>query len=396
MQMALKVWRYDSETGDRALREYEFDAPDEATLLDCLDIVKDRYDGTLAYRKSCRMMICGSCGMRMDGAAVLACKTRMYDIAEAGHVPVISAMGNLPIVKDLVVDMQPFWDKFKAMKPYLQPGYEEPPDGKEHLITQERMNVVHKEALCINCGCCVSECNAMESDPEFRGPQALAKGFRFVGDPRDGKVVERLEEYNDEHGIWQCTRCYFCNERCPKGVDPRDAIATLGAESVKAGITRDMGAKHALWFARSAETTGWLREEELIPKTQGWVSTIKQMKFAMSLMSHGKARPIPFPHTAADVDEARKLRGLVREQGVKGAMGIVQGEHALAALGHGFEPDRDPYERDDAFPRPFLPGENGAPPEAPAPAGGDAGMGSRTQADVTPGAEPTRKPEGGA
>ena len=117
MQVALKVWRYDPRPASARCSEYEIDAPEEATLLDCLDIVKDKHDGTLAYRKSCRMMICGSCGMRMDGAAVLACKTRMYDIAQAGHVPVISAMGNLPIVKDLVVDMDPFWEKFKAMKP---------------------------------------------------------------------------------------------------------------------------------------------------------------------------------------------------------------------------------------------------------------------------------------
>ena len=165
MQVALKVWRFNSRSGERELQEFEIDAPEEATLLDCLDIVKDKHDGTLAYRKSCRMMICGSCGMRMDGAAVLACKTRMYEIANAGHIPVISAMGNLPIVKDLVVDMDPFWEKFNSVNPYLQPGYEEPPDGKEHLIRQERMNVIHKEALCINCGCCVSECNAMESDP---------------------------------------------------------------------------------------------------------------------------------------------------------------------------------------------------------------------------------------
>ena len=246
MQVALKIWRYDAQAGDRALREYEFDAPEEATLLDCLDIVKDRLDGTLAYRKSCRMMICGSCGMRMDGAAVLACQTRMQPLAEAGKVPVISAMGNLPILKDLVVDMTPFWDKFWAMKPYLQPGYEEPPDGREYRIPPERLSVIHKESLCINCGCCVSECNAMESDPEFLGPQALAKGMRFVGDPRDGAKVQRLEDYNSEHGIWDCTRCYFCNERCPKGVDPRDAIAKLGAESVAEGITRDMGGESTL------------------------------------------------------------------------------------------------------------------------------------------------------
>ena len=85
MQVALKIWRYDSSTGDRALKEYEIEAPEWATLLDCLDIVKDQHDGSLVFRKSCRMMICGSCGMRMDGAAVLACKTRMYDIAQAGQ-----------------------------------------------------------------------------------------------------------------------------------------------------------------------------------------------------------------------------------------------------------------------------------------------------------------------
>ena len=357
MQVGLKIWRFDSETGDRALKEYEIEAPDEATLLDCLDIVKDRHDGSLAYRKSCRMMICGSCGMRMDGAAVLACKMRMYDVAQEGRVPVISAMGNLPIVKDLVVDMDPFWAKFKAMKPWLQPGFERPEDGREYRISQERMNVVHKESLCINCGCCVSECNAMESDPEFLGPQALAKGMRFVGDPRDAATVERLEQYNSEHGIWDCTRCYFCNERCPKGVDPRDAIAKLGAESVAQGIDRDMGAKHAKWFVKSTETTGWLRETELVPKTQGIVSSIKEMKFAMGLARHGKVPPPVPPHVAANVGEARNLHKLVREQDRQGALGHVQGEHALAKLDHGHagESLEEIYERPGAAPRPWLP-----------------------------------------
>jgi succinate dehydrogenase / fumarate reductase iron-sulfur subunit len=356
MQVAFKVWRYDAATGERALREYEIDAPEEATLLDCLDIVKDKVDGTLAYRKSCRMMICGSCGMRMDGAAVLACKTTMHDIAKEGRVPVISAMGNLPIIRDLVVDMGPFWDKFKAMKPYLQPGYERPEDGREYRITQERMNAIKKEALCVNCGCCVSECNAMESDPEFLGPQALAKGMRFVGDPRDGATVARLEQYSGEHGIWECTRCFFCNERCPKGVDPRDAIAKLGAEAIRLGIDRDMGAKHAKWFIRSTETTGWLRETELVPKTQGVVASVKQMKFAMNLIKHNKAGLSFPPHVAADVDEARELHKIVHEQGVLGAAGHIQGERALAKLEHGYHEGGDPY-GPGSFPKPYLPNE---------------------------------------
>jgi succinate dehydrogenase iron-sulfur subunit len=351
MQLTVKIWRVDPSSGERALREYEVDAPEWATLLDVLDIVKDRHDGTLAYRKSCRMMICGSCAMRVDGAAALACKLRVYDMAQAGHVPVVSAMGNLPVVKDLVVDMDPFWAKFRAVDPYLRPDSEETPDGREHVVSQKRLNVIHKESLCINCGACVSECNAMEADPAFLGPQALARSMRFVGDPRDGAKLERLKSVSGKNGVWQCTRCYFCNERCPKGVDPRDAIAKLGAEAVKEGIDRDMGAKHAKWFVTSARTTGWLRETELVPHTQGIVESIRQTRFALKLLRVGKV-PTPFPpHVAKNVGEAKELYGLVREQGRSGYAGIVQGEAALAKLSHGHHGgERDPY-GEGSFPR---------------------------------------------
>jgi succinate dehydrogenase / fumarate reductase iron-sulfur subunit len=360
MQVALKIWRYDAEKGERALREYEIDAPEEATLLDCLDIVKDRLDGTLSYRKSCRMMICGSCGMRMDGAAVLACKIRMYEIAQAGHVPVISPMGNLPIVKDLVVDMGPFWSKIRAVTPWLEPGYKDPGEH-ENLVSPQQAASIHKESLCIMCGCCVSECNSMEADPDFLGPAALAKGMRFVGDARDQATVERLQAYSDEHGIWDCTRCYFCQERCPKGVDPRDAIAKLGAEAMREGIDSDMGAKHAKWFVTSAKTTGWLRETELVPKTQGVVKSLKEVKFAMNLLRHGKVPPPVPPHVAKDVGEARALHDIVKQQGEAGFDGIVQVESALGHLehedGHGGDAaPREPY-GEGSFARPYLPGE---------------------------------------
>ena len=333
MDVALKIWRFDPDSGERVLRDYEVEAPEWACLLDVLDIVKDQVDGSLSYRKSCRMMICGSCGMRMDGRAVLACKERMKPIVDRGHVPVISAMGNMPVLKDLVVDMKPFWTKIRDMKPWVETGYRDVPET-EFIVSPDEIAPIQKEALCIMCGCCVSECNSMESDPEFFGPAALAKGFRFVGDPRDQTAVDRLERYNDEHGIWDCTRCYFCNERCPKGVDPRDAIAKLGAESVKEGIDRDKGAKHAKWFVKSAETTGWLRETELVPKTQGVVSAVKETKFAIKLAKRGKVPPPGPVHVAADVDEARALHELVREQGREGALGIVQGERALARIEH--------------------------------------------------------------
>ena len=344
MDVGLKIWRYNRETGERELREYEVDAPEEATLLDCLDIVKDRVDGTLAYRKSCRMMICGSCGMRMDGAAVLACKARMNDIVEAGHVPVISAMGNLPIVKDLVVDMAPFWEKFRSVKPYLaarlrraagRPGAPDP---------QERMNVIHKEALCINCGCCVSECNSMESDPLFTARRRSRRRSGSSATRATARKVERLEELNGEHGIWDCTRCYMCNERCPKGVDPRDAIAKLGAESMSEGIDRDMGAKHAKWFVTRRRRRAGCARRSSSRRRRAIVSAIKQTRFAIGLAKKGKVPPPVPPHVAKDVEEARRLlRPRRGRRGVDGYRGIVQGERALARLAHGTATTRDPY-----------------------------------------------------
>ena len=267
-------------------------------------------------------------------------------------MPVISAMGNLPIVKDLVVDMEPFWAKFRAVNPYLQPGLR-PSRRRQRAPHLAGADERHPQGVALHqLRRCVSECNAMESDPDFLGPQALAKAMRFVGDPRDGTKLERLEDVNGEHGIWECTRCYFCNERCPKGVDPRDAIAKLGAESIKEGIDRDMGAKHAKWFVRSAKTTGWLRETELVPKTQGIVEAIKQTRFALELARHGKVPP-PFPpHVAKDVKESRAPHDLVQEQGRGGYAGIVQGEKALAQLAHGArDGERDPY-GEGSFPRP--------------------------------------------
>src|SRR5262249_32650200 len=140
--------------------------------------------------------------------------------------------------------------------------------------------------------------------------------------------------------------------------DPRDAIAKLGAESVRLGIDRDMGAKHAKWFVTSAKTTGWLRETELVPKTQGILAAIKQTKFAIQLARHGKVPPPIPPHVAKDVKESRALYEPLRTQGRDGAAGIVQGEKALGKIEHGHgNGERDPY-GPGSFPRPYLPGDD--------------------------------------
>ena len=175
------------------------------------------------------------------------------------------------------------------------------PPVKEWRIQQEELDRIFKEALCIQCGCCVSECNSMEVDPDFIGPAALAKAARFVGDVRDRGRKERLRTLNGPHGVWDCTRCYFCNQRCPKGVDPRDAIAKLGAEIYSEGMLSDGGARHAQVFDVSSRMTGYLLETALVP-----YSSPKQamdIKFAMQMAKSGK---VPNPLQAPPREEARR------------------------------------------------------------------------------------------
>lgn len=171
----------------------------------------------------------------------------------------------------------------------------------------------------------------MEADPAFLGPAALAKGYRFVGDVRDMRTRERLEMYNGKHGVWDCTRCYFCNERCPKGVQPRDAIAKLGAALFDHGMTRDKGAKHAQVFIDSAKGqgsfpgsealyNGHLSETALIPLTLG-VEALKPgwARMGMQLGVKGKVPP-PWHgilHRVKGLDEVRRLwRVLEQEEDV--------------------------------------------------------------------------------
>jgi len=327
MEATIKVRRYDGEEGDHATFEtFTVEIPATATVLDALDAVKDKIDGTLAYRKSCRMSICGSCGMRVDGAAALACKTAMKPYVDAGHTITVSPMGNLPVIKDLVVDMAPFWHKIRTVKPFLD-THDEDPGEREWRVTPGQYDAIHKESLCILCGCCVSECNSMEADPDFLGPAALAKAYRFVGDSRDRDQRERLRDLSGAHGIWDCTRCYFCNQRCPKGVDPRDAIAKLGAEAFKEGFTRDEGAKHAKVFISSTYKGGYLRETELVPKTIGPIAAIKDIPFALQLARAGKVPNPLSSHKAKENDEVKRLWKLLEAE----AKSRPKREHARRA-----------------------------------------------------------------
>ena len=167
------------------------------------------------------------------------------------------------------------------------------------MIQPEEHRQIIKEALCIMCGCCVSECNSMEADPDFLGPAALAKAYRFVGDVRDTRRrASGCSDSTAPHGVWDCTRCYFCNERCPKGVDPRDAIAKLGAAMFHQGITRDKGAQHAQVFVSSTHAAGYLRRPSSCRRPSARWRRCMDVPFALRLARAGKV-PNPLkPHKA--------------------------------------------------------------------------------------------------
>ena len=279
MQVTLDVRRFDPEAQSPApyQQQYQLEMDESATVLDGLIKVREEVDGTLAVRCSCRSAICGSCAMRVNGRAVLACNTNLRDVAPRDGGPVrVDPAGNMGLVKDLVVEFDIFWDKVKAVDPWLQPEGAAP----EHEYLAPNDDMLHLAGVmgCIMCGACVSDCTVLEVDSNFLGPAALAKAYRFVSDPRDDAAKARLGELNEYGGIWDCTRCMQCVEVCPKDVDPMGRIMSLRDRAMEAGYDNTYGARHATAFTDSVGHSGWLDELRLPINTFGMFNLKEMLK----------------------------------------------------------------------------------------------------------------------
>ncbi len=308
----LDIFRYQPDTTERPYRQsFELEHAGDITLLDAILDLQNEQDGTLAIRYSCRSAICGSCACKANGKTVLACMTQVEEVKREFATDTVSVdpIGNFRPLKDLIVDLDPFWEKFKAVKPYLIP--DDPPPERERIVSKEAMQKIYNESKCILCAACYSECNSLAADPEFIGPAALAWGYRFAGDERDTQRKERAKLYSGDHGVWDCTRCMYCNERCPKGVDPRDAIEKLGGVAFQEGVTRDKGARHAKAFLISMRTGGKLNETLLVPYTDP-IGAQLDMPFALQMLRKGKA-PSPIPHRIKKLNEVKSLMKNVKE-----------------------------------------------------------------------------------
>lgn len=219
----IEVLRYRPEQDEVPQWEsYEVPFTDDMSVLQGLQYIKDHLDGSLSFRWSCRMAICGSCGMMINNNPMLSCKTFLRDLYP-GKVR-IEALKHLPIERDLVVDISDFIEKLEGIKPYIVPRTPRTLDQGEYLQTPVERDKYEQFSSCINCLLCYAACPQYGLDPEFTGPGIMALLHRYNADSRDGARGERMQIVNAENGVWGCTLVGYCSEVCPKQVDPANAV----------------------------------------------------------------------------------------------------------------------------------------------------------------------------
>ncbi len=228
----IKVLRYQPDTdGKPRWQKFELSVEDDSTVLDVLNRIHWEMDGTLAYRRSCRSSICGSCAMKVNGRNVLACET---PVSRFGRRLKIEPLPGFPIIKDLVVDMEDFFEKLQRIKSYLI--LKKPVPDKEFVQTPAQLEEIGESTLCILCAACTSACPSLWPNPDYLGPAALLKAYRFVFDSRDDGADERLDIVNDKNGIWRCHTIFNCVEACPKKIQITEYLSRLKVKVVENSI----------------------------------------------------------------------------------------------------------------------------------------------------------------
>ncbi len=343
-EYTLRIRRYDPQSGQAAhWDEHKIEMPGTQSVLDAILHARDETDGSIGIRCSCQQAICGSCGVRMNGKPGLACNTHLEEAVargnrtsegevegdEDGQVIWVEPMGNMPVIRDLIVDMDAVhWKKIQRVTPWLI--NKEPVPEREYIVPHENMVDVTQTMACIQCGACVSDCLAMEVDPLFVGPAALAKSYRFVGDPRDAEHEQRLKDLSeDEHGIYDCTHCFNCIDACPKGVDPMSQIMRLRRKSGSDFEINDRnnGYRHEHAFVKNIRKNGLLHEADLLPDSYGGKfhpravpELVSSLPTAFTALARGKMTPrtaLGHPHKAPK--EVKRLFDTIegREQRVE-------------------------------------------------------------------------------
>lgn len=230
-EFSLKIVRYTPGKHQKPLvQTYTIQAKPRWSILDCLNEIKWHHDGTLAFRRSCKSGICGSCAMNINGRNRLACETRIEDCKK--KIITIKPLPFFEIIKDLVVDLDPFFNGIESIKPYLIPEGEAP-ENKERYQSKEEREQLDGLYECIYCGSCMSSCPSFWNNEKFLGPAALIKAQRYAADSRDTGKNKRYTIIDNENGVWRCHTNFNCVGACPKSLNPTRAIQELKKTIVK-------------------------------------------------------------------------------------------------------------------------------------------------------------------
>ncbi len=328
MQVLFKITRQ-QQNCDARVQTYVVDVEPSQTILDCLNLIKWEQDGSLAFRKNCRNTICGSCSMRINHRAALACQHNVQaELDRFSHpsldleavseeqeaIPVIeiAPMGNMPVIKDLVVQMDQFWQNLDQVEPYVSSASRQLPE-REFLQSPEDRSKLDQTGNCILCGACYSDCNALDTNEDFVGPHALAKGYRLLADTRDQDTAQRLETYNQNlTGVWGCTRCFNCNMVCPMGVAPLDQISQIKTEILgQSAIAPSRSIRHRQVLVELVQKGGWIDERQFGLRVVGnnfkdIPGVLSLIPLAWRLLSKGK-----LPTTFEASEGATEVRALI-------------------------------------------------------------------------------------
>ncbi len=308
MEFKVRACRFNPEVDKKPYyKEYTIEDYPGMTVLNALIKVKSELDGTLSFRRSCRSAICGSCAMKINGISKLACKTQVGPEIEKFGIINVGPLANMPVIRDLIVDQESFFDKIKEIKPYLLGQREDEAYNGFHVLKEgEKISqpVYYKSEFqnltgnndtpnCILCECCYSECGGVVGNPGYLGPAALAKLYRYSEDPRDNdKNGSRLVNGSKADGMWDCVHCQACEEFCPKGVSPVKSIVKLHERTIKNSITFSAGSKHVVSIAKSIRKTGRLDEIKVAFDSVGISGLINNLPMILGAGLKGKIPPL--------------------------------------------------------------------------------------------------------
>jgi len=327
-EISFRIYRYNPQVDRTPFYDnFRIAVEKGITILRALNHIKEQLEPRLTFRAFCQAGICGSCAVRINGVSRLACTTQVWDVLTgSGDDPIlIEPLGNLEVIRDLVVDIDPVMDKLKRHHSWVRPAIPEEEMGrKEHIVSDGEFETINAASDCILCGSCYSECSMMEVNRDYISPPVLLKAFRMNNDTRDTLACQRLREVTTDNGLWDCAHCYKCMEHCTKKIPIMEGIHRLREEAFERGMTHSEGARHAQAFFDDIRDIGRLREVTLPLRTKGVLGSVGMVPLAIRMGLKGRKPPLMVKRIP-DIERVREIYSRLEANRDRGAAGAIHG-----------------------------------------------------------------------